>query len=458
MIDLFCVLITISFLFLSVSWLLRIHSVSRWLSFWLKNKDYPQLANNDRYGNIRFFVLLPVLDEVGVFEKTVIRFSKMLQKFSGSRVVIITTEEEYSINKRGDGRDSVSASEQLSKSFGNVLTIHYPFKGGKMAHQVNYAVHFITEHFSVRQEDFFALYNSDSHPDERTFPWIRNFLTKQDIKLAPQIFQQYGDYFGNYSEIKNSNQGFFKKSILISAGLWQNRWSVGFEIPHSLQQFRKMRMKNLLFLPMNYCIGHGLFFSFESYKKLNGFSEDTHNEDAIFGLKLSYYEIPIIPIPFFDKSYSPNNLTGLFFQKASWFFGPLEAFEYYRRIVKEDPLINRTRLFVFSAKLFSHAIYWVFGPLFFLILLIFSFLLGMKTLFLLVFLEFLVIPNIISWLIVREETQKEKVSDILIFSLIGSLFFYMLHGISAWFSLFRYVRKVLFGTQIKKQKTAMINT
>ena len=217
----------------------------------------------------------------------------------------------------------------------------------------------------------------------------------------------------------------------------------------------------MLFSPINYCIGHGLFFSLNAYEKIKGFSQETHNEDAIFGLKLNYYEIPITPIPFFDKSHSPNNLKGLFFQKASWFFGPLEAFEYYQKIIKEDQLIDKFRLLILSVKLFSHAIYWIFGPLFLLILFILAFLLEKDSAliaWILVFLAFLVIPNVVSWVIIRGKLQEEKMSDILIFSLAGSLFFYMLHGASAWFSLFRYLKKMLLGVKIKKQKTIMTNT
>jgi len=459
MIGLFYLLIATMFFFLSVAWLSRIRSSFRWLNS--KTLEKQTLRLNISSNDPRFFILIPVLDEVGTFEKTVSRFSKILQKFPGSRVIIITTEEEYTVNERNSEKDSVVISSYLSGNLHNVISIHYPLKGGKMAHQVNYAVSFIKKHFSIHKGDLFALYNADSQPNTQTFFWVWDFLDKHPKKSGIRIFQQYGDYFGNYSDIKNSGLCFFKKSILISAGLWQNRWSIGFEMPHALCQKRKNRILNMLFSPINYCIGHGLFFSLNAYEKIKGFSQETHNEDAIFGLKLNYYEIPITPIPFFDKSHSPNNLKGLFFQKASWFFGPLEAFEYYQKIIKEDQLIDKFRLLILSVKLFSHAIYWIFGPLFLLILFILAFLLEKDSAliaWILVFLAFLVIPNVVSWVIIRGKLQEEKMSDILIFSLAGSLFFYMLHGASAWFSLFRYLKKMLLGVKIKKQKTIMTNT
>jgi hypothetical protein len=349
----------------------------------------------------------------------------------------------------------------LEKKFDNVISLHYPYAEGKMAHQVNYAVSFIKSSFSVQKNDFFALYNADSQPDRGTFEWIQQCLNNNGNQ--PKVFQQYGNYLGNYLTLSSRAGFFLKRSILIAASMWQNRWSVGFEIPHALDQFKENEYHLPIFDPLNYCIGHGLFFSYDIYEKVSGFSEDMHNEDAIFGLKLSYYHEPIIPIPFFDKAYSPDSIKSLFFQKASWFFGPLQAFEYYSQIVKTDLTIHRPRLFVLSLKLFSHAIFWIFGPsliFFLLIYTLFAHTLLVWISFLLVVIAFLVLPNMYSLVVMQAKSpcHLPSRSALTLYVLIGSILFYILHGLSAWFSLFRYFRYRVFSHPIQKKKTAMLHS
>lgn len=441
------------FSFFSLLWIWRISKTSSWLK--------KTVIKNDRtHNNVRFFVLIPVLDEADILSKTVEYFSKKLGSFNNSKIIIITTEKEYRTNLKKSPQDTVSLAKCLEEKYENIISLHYPYVKGKMAHQVNYAVKYVNNFFWVQKNDFFALYNADSRPDGRTFNWVENYLYSNE-KHSPQVFQQYGNYFGNYSILSSKIISFLKRAILISASMWQNRWSAGFEIPHALDQFGKQRCSSSIFYPMNYCIGHGLFFSNTIYERMGGFSENIHNEDAIFGLKLSYRKEPIIPIPFFDNSHSPDSIKSLFFQKASWFFGPLQAFEYYFQIIKESPPVRRVRLLLFSIKLFSHAIFWIVGPSIFLFLCVYavfvSSAMALTSLFFVIVI-FFVIPNIYSWEVMRKNSKNcfPSLSSLLVYSFAGSVFFYIMHGLSAWFSLFRYCLYLAFGFSLKKSKTAML--
>lgn len=450
----FFIIVSIGFLFISVSWVLRIFKAARWLK--LSTPENVQSVNES--DGARFFVLIPALDETNILENTIKYFSDILQPFKGSKIAIVTTEEEYRLNCKKGSRDTVTLSESLEKKFSNVICIHYPYVGGKMAHQVNYAVNSIRDSFQLKAGDYFSIYNADSRPDSRTFNWI--WHTVHSIRRGeniPQVFQQYGNYLGNYPSISCISD-FLRKSILLSASLWQNRWSIGFEIPHSLDQFKARKVQSSLLAPMNYCIGHGLFFSQRIYENIGGFSEDMHNEDAIFGLKLNYYGYVIEPIPFFDVSYSPDSVKSLFFQKASWFFGPLQAFEYYRQITKNDPSVKKDRFLVLSLKLFSHAVYWIVGPSLLFLLLCYAVFSGAATVwasFFLVYVCFLVTPNFLSWMIMR---GKNSTGMLVIFAylLLGSFFFYMLHGLSGWLSTFRYFGFMIFNYPIRKTKTLIL--
>ncbi|QQS16057.1 MAG: glycosyltransferase family 2 protein [Candidatus Moraniibacteriota bacterium] len=451
----FFIAVAIGFLFVSALWILRIFRTVLWLRLNVSENISSANGNN----GVRFFVLIPVLDEIDILENTIKYFSSILQSFDGSKVIIVTTEEEYNLNYKGSGRDTVAMSKLLEKKYDNIICVHYPYTGGKMAHQVNYAVNFIRGSFQLKAGDYFALYNADSRPDSRTFYWVWRVV--RSVRMGenpPQVFQQYGNYLGNYPIISRISN-FLRKSILLSASLWQNRWSIGFEIPHSLDQFKERNARPSLFAPMNYCIGHGLFFSQRIYKEVGGFSEDMHNEDAIFGLQLNYYGYVIEPIPFFDVSYSPDSIKSLFFQKASWFFGPLQAFDYYFQITKNDPSVKRDRLLIFSLKLFSHAIYWIVGPSFLLFLFLCTAISGSTATwasFFLVYVCFLVVPNFLSWIIFR---GKDATGTLVIFVylLSGSFFFYMLHGLSGWLSTFRYFGFVVFNYPIRKSKTLILH-
>jgi len=152
--------------------------------------------------------------------------------------------------------------------------------------------------------------------------------------------------------------------------MWQVRWSIGFELFDALKQFEFKKNPSNFNYPLNYCIGHGLFFTEKIFYDLGGFNEDMHNEDAIFGLELSYNREKIYPIPYFDLADTPNSLKGLHRQKSSWYVGPFHSFKYYRQIVRKKNIValkERARLLLLTLKLFNHAIYWIAGPSFLVI-------------------------------------------------------------------------------------------
>ena len=91
---------------------------------------------------------------------------------------------------------------------------------------------------------------------------------------------------------------------------------------------------------MNYCIGHGLFFSKDVYDLIGGFEEKSLNEDAIFGLKACFKNIQIIPVPWLEQADSLDSVISLFRPKITWIYGPGQAFE-YRRLIKDGEKIGK---------------------------------------------------------------------------------------------------------------------
>ncbi|MDA3840785.1 MAG: hypothetical protein PF572_06915 [Patescibacteria group bacterium] len=434
------------FLILSLYWILKIVKSS----FWLKKN---QILNFEKKRfPIKFMVLIPVLDEGKIIENTVRYFSDLVMNYPGSKIILITTEKEFDINNAVSEKNTVVVSKKIKEKFKNIEVIHYPLRDGNMASQVNYAVHSLEKKLPKNSTLLFSLYNADSRPDIKSFEWV---ASENNRNSSTQVYQQYGNYLGNIGSILNRN--LFSRSILISGSSWQNRWSLGFEIPHSLEQY-KVSKKSVHLYPLNYCIGHGLFFTKNIFDKLGGFSEGMHNEDAIFGLKLSYLREEIKPIPYFDLSFSPDNLKGLFFQKASWFFGPVQAFDYYNVIKKDKNTIKRSLLFILSLKLFSHAIYWTIGPLVFTLIFYYSVLqnsLLYYLLFLLTFFLYLVLPNYLSYICTNPRNICKL--KILSYIFIGSIPFYFIHGVAGWMSFFKYIASKTTGLKIKKRKTIMFD-
>lgn len=436
-------LINFIFCVLTVFWLIKISHSANWLA-----------ANQKTTGRKRpivFFVLIPLLREENRIIPTVEYFQGIIGESDNIKLVLITTEKEFVLIGRDKEIDTIKVVADLKNKYGNILSYHYPQTDGKMSHQLNYAIKEINKSNPDKQEIIFAVYNADSRPAKETFDWVNdNCQSGQG-----QIFQQYGDYLKNFDGLTGPG-----RNILRAAALWQNRWSLGFELPHALAQFRYINRRDSYFYPLNYCIGHGLFFTPDIFVELGGFNEAMHNEDAIWGLEASFNRQLIKPIPFFDEADVPDSLGGLYKQKSSWYFGPAQAFAYYRYIKRHKHLTatdSKLKLGALSVKLFLHAVYWVVGPtLVFISLLVPLLFMDFKW-FLAdyaVALLFLALPNYFAYRIIsrQKNIQSKKIIGGL---LVGSIPGYLLHGLSAYRAIMLILAANFFNLDIKKEKTAM---
>ncbi|MEA3272599.1 MAG: glycosyltransferase family 2 protein [Patescibacteria group bacterium] len=485
--------IFLGFATISFYWYFKIFISYRWI----KKSRKISLKHSDRYHK-NLYALIPVLDEVERIEQTVKYFTNTFKHIKKFRIILISTEKEFElfdkrtqfllknlesinqiqlvrdfinlkcktdiknigdnlfdakekakriINKR---ENTIKIIKKISRNNPLVKTYHYPKLNGNMSNQLNYAIDLIIKN-NKRDNDIFCVYNADSKPHPKTFNWVLQMSKKSNIK----VFQQYGNYLGNIQNFK----GVISGKILTSAALWQTRWSIGFEIYHALKQLKFKNRKQSFNYPLNYCIGHGLFFTRDIYQNLNGFDTTTHNEDAIFGLKLSYAEELIMPIPYFDESDTPDSVESIYKQKANWFFGPLQSFNYYKKIVGEQVLEkkrDKMRLFILSSKLFSHAVYWVFGPTFMTLSLIIAIYKNSPyfwAVFICESILFLSIPNLLSWLIV--DRKKIKLRNSLLGILLGAIPCYLLHGLSSYRTLLKILISKIFNKKVLKEKTEM---
>ncbi|MCP1311569.1 glycosyltransferase [Paenibacillus tyrfis] len=495
----------------SMTWMYKLSRTSRYLRHWHQSGDFgtEQPASE-------MCVIIPVLEETVRLWHTVERFVKMQDNIQGRySVIIVTTEKEkeayqhttrnllhrvdqagsiaelesvlsVALPKLGNNTqhrldsninleqarqisrtliqerpDTIELADELAERYPCVRTFHMPGTTGNMAHQVNYGVEQFVQTVSDSGSVLFALYNADSCPDQRAFAWVRHI--RHQYHRQHCIFQQYGIYFNNFENW--SRDSFIKKSILTAAAAWQSRWSLGFEIPNALRTFRDdtdfVMEEKKCFPFVNYCIGHGLFFDYDTYKKFKGFSTTTHNEDAIFGLQASYSGVPIIPVPFFESADSPDTVRALYIQKSTWFWGPFQAFKYKDIIMGYENinnLANKFRLTWLSCCLFEHGVRWIAGPtlmVFFLALSLLHPLPYRLPLFILVYLIYLVLPNLVAIALsktyLEEGIQKFRWPGTIAECCTGSILMFIMHGASAY----RTIWIKLTSAQIQKERTPL---
>lgn len=419
----------------SVRWLYRIYISSSYIN----QKSIKEYEKGTILTEPEICILLPVLEETTRIEKTI----KLLQSYCGDiqklHIVCVTTSREKvchkntnlqmidEINKMKDissieeymkeklkvqnyfenfcerdidqvklnaiklikqRKNTIELLKDIKYKYPNLIVYHYS-GDGVMAHQVNFGINsFISKHPDIKEDVLFALYNADSEIAINTLKWVMSI--KENNRQAV-IFQQYGNYTQNIETILKRKVLF--RSILLSSSMWQCRWSYAFELFNCLSQYTSFnpfcnglqvqRQRDCF----NYCIGHGLYFDYKTFQLFGGFSEETQNEDQIFGLQASLYRIPIIPIPFFERADSPSTLKSLIIQKKTWFSGPYDAFK-YRKILtgvvagKND----KRRLLYFTIRLFEHALRWIFVPLITLGIIIYALINIKYSVFLLTFL------------------------------------------------------------------------
>lgn len=433
--------ICLSFIFLSVIWFVRLIAGILWVG---SNKH---LARSNANRGSKIFIFIPVLNESNRLPETTKYFNDKFSTCCNIQIIIITTESEDLTQTNALGLTTIGAAKAMKEKYNNVRVLHYPYKDGKMAHQLNYA--FLSLREEIDNDDLIGLYNADSRPHPKTLSWV----IEKHQKGRSEVFQQYGNYLENFSSISTRRWGF----ILQGAALWQVRWSVGFEIYNALKQ-KHITNSDSLNYPFNYCIGHGLILNKTALEKIGGFDQVTFNEDAILGLRLCNNGEKITPIPYFDLSNTPDSINGYMTQQSNWFRGPFEAFKYFSILRKEreqNNIKSDLRLLLLSAKLFSHSIYWIAGPTFLFMLFVIPIYTRNYPLLLsslIVSIVYVALINIVSFKIVKKENpQTAELSISPILTAWGCVIAYFLHGIGGYKGLINSV----FRKNHRKMKTPM---
>ena len=247
---------------------------------------------------------------------------------------------------------------------------HYPKKKGVMADQLNYVVKnlkSITKKNFNEKESYIGVYNADSKPNPQTFLSLKKEAEDYRGKHSfyPEVFQQISAYTLNYQRYDKNFIGW----LLKASAIVQTRWALGFEIPMLMRQssfWIKNYGKKLKFLekfrePSAYCVGHGMYVRLDTLRKVGWYPNETMNEDLPLGYYLLLQGKPINPLPVLENVENPDSLSMLIAQKASWFWGMIDYFDYLFYASKKIKNCDKFRATLMALRgLKRDALSWLF--------------------------------------------------------------------------------------------------
>lgn len=316
------------------------------------------------------YLLIPVLREQAVISASFRHFAALLEGRDWLSIVFVPSAKERDIPNKPS---TATLLRQLQKEDPRVRIVECTLQCGVMAHQLNFAVE------QIRAENvnefFLGIYNVDSRVDGAGIDYAYDLLT-----VTPStVVQQYAWY---PPAVATSCWA----PVLGHLALWQSRWSLHFELGRVLLDARRAPAPRsdahwrTYVRRFHYVIGHGLFCAYSQWRKCAGFPEDEFNEDAFLGLILHSSDVAIRAVPFLEEAEPPPTIRVYLRQQATWFNGPLFAARYARKLLDGSQGSHRSRPIASSlgarinvvlgaVKLGLHAVYWLGGPPFLLLVL-----------------------------------------------------------------------------------------
>lgn len=429
--------------------------VLRWLgksnSLMVKNHDYD------------FVVVIPVLHEQKIIEKTVRHFLRFFYPINKITILLVTTEKEF-IGLNYDKENTVNVinnfKEDINKLYERevIKVIHFPRTDGKMVDQLNFAFLHILKNFDKdRKKLFISIYNADSRPSLDIFGVI---ASKAFLDKNKKVFQQSSIYYDNFHEI-GENKNCLETMYLWTNGTLHSRWTLVHEIPRLFRQsYFLNKFKKRIFL--SHCVGHGLFLRGDLLEKIKEMPTGTVTEDLFFGYVLSLLGESINPVPVMEMAEMPNSFSGAMKQKYVWFFGPLDHFNYEYYFSKKYPnKAGKLLMKWFTFQGIFPAFIWLVQGWFLLYLFMYPIISERYYLLWISLGIFLFYGPLSYWAILKKYSNLARLSSkddkISCADMIGIIFFcfpaVFMHSIPPIFSVYSKIRFWITGEEPQKPKT-----
>lgn len=329
------------------------------------NKTHINVTNSINK-NTKIIILIPCLEEQKIIKDTVKHFDKIINNNPNISINLITTEKE--IKKDNNDTTYEYIKKNIIGKYNNINLIHYPYKEGYMAEQLNYAIKEIDSNKTINKDNtYICVYNADSYPNKNTFNEVLNQINTHN---NPLILQQYSYSFLNIDSLNIILKGF---------AIYQSNFELKMGLLNSY--FDNKLHKHIL--------GHGLFVRLDYINKINGFNTKYWCEDIYLSMYLEQENTKIIPLLTLENMETANNISNLTKQNAVWFNTSSKCISIYKEIKKSTKkttisgiigLINEIRSFI----------NWLFFPILLLFIIISSILINSYNLMIITIFNYLI--------------------------------------------------------------------
>ena len=272
--------------------------------------------------NVNILILIPVLREQHIIEKTLEHFKTLELENITLKIVIAGTSRE----KKSLAKDDVSTKDVVNLWIAENTTenaISYEYvevieEKGDRASQLNFAVKNISEKFSP---SIIGVYDADSLPDRMTLLEVAaNYNSNPDT-----ILQQPVHFITAANRM--SRQG--KNPLLVANAMYQTDWTVIRELSRWSSHFKfTKRYSGKIYMRNDYLIGHGEFIPYEIYKKYE-FPEMEVTDGIQLGYRISMGGEKIKPLHTFCVDDVPQEVGQLIHQHKRWFGGCNRLYQAY---------------------------------------------------------------------------------------------------------------------------------
>lgn len=327
-------------------------------------------------------LLLPVLREQRELPALMVHMSHLLYPRNKLRIFLITTErerQEQDASSMTEARTTIDLAEDLAEALNRKLEhelfshIHCPDIRANKAGQLNYALSVVDRESNplLVDQTYIGVYDADSRPDIRTLDYVGADALRhsKEWQIMPPAYQQVSLFIKNFRLLPCTLQGL----LLRMEALYQTRWALGYEIPNYRSQYQLLtsdscsRVERVVKSRLSYCVGHGSFLRLDVLKRIGGFPTHTPVEDISLGNILSFMEIPIKPVPFFDVCEVPESLCSMFHQGSVWFATSMSVFSTIRLVHRRlTPIADWLRVGSLAFQRTCMHISWALGGIIFI--------------------------------------------------------------------------------------------
>lgn len=281
-------------------------------------------VNNNKFSNCKILIIIPCLREQSIIKETMDYFLNLINDKDNIELIIVTTEkekyEQFLTEQENNKTTFDVVNEYISENkINKIKLLHYPYKDGMMADQLNYVIKKYKNYNSKRI--YFSIYNADSRPNLDTINSVLNIIKNQDY---PEIIQQYSYAFSNLENLSFVMRGF---------ALYQSNFEIKYGLVNALT------FSNLLY---TYVVGHGLYIRLDILKKIGGFDNKFWCEDIYMSSIIRNRNIKITPVLTLENMETPKNVSVLIRQNANWFRTSNQWIKMIKSNLKNDKKVSNS--------------------------------------------------------------------------------------------------------------------